>query len=157
MLTALLGFLSLLFVPATPLASTGTVRSDGDCDRFRIRLCHLPFFLRIQTPKLPRARRRRSTSQRTIHHFFKNKHGRIVASILLAAAVASIGILKLDTEPSLFSYFKKGSELRNSLEYIDENGGSIPLNIVLANPEQDSFEDRGGLPATVAPSEHPGT
>ncbi|MCL5022359.1 MAG: hypothetical protein M1497_03155 [Nitrospirae bacterium] len=66
--------------------------------------------------------------------FFKNRHGRIVAAVLLATVAASIGIGRLDTNPSLFSYFKKGSELRNSLEYIDQNGGSTPLNIVLSNP-----------------------
>lgn len=50
------------------------------------------------------------------------------------SVAASIGIGKLNTDPSLFSYFKKGRELRNSLEYSDQNGGSTHLNIVLSKP-----------------------
>ncbi|MFI5295782.1 MAG: RND family transporter [Thermodesulfovibrionales bacterium] len=133
MLTALLGFLSLLLVPATPLRQLGLSGALGTVIAFASAYVIYPFFLRIQTPRLP-AREKALREPTDIHPFFKKRHGRIVASILLAAAAASIGIWKLDTEPSLFAYFKKGSELRKNLEYIDENGGSTPLNIVLSAP-----------------------
>jgi predicted RND superfamily exporter protein len=135
MLTALLGFLSLLFVPATPLRQLGLSGAMGTVIAFTSAYVIYPFFLRIQTPRLP-AREKALRESSDIHPFFKKRHGRIVASILVAAAAASIGLWKLDTKPSLFSYFKKGGEIRNSLEYIDRNGGSTPLNIVLADPSK---------------------
>lgn len=135
MLTALLGFLSLLSVPATPLRQLGLSGAIGTVIAFAAAYVIYPAFLWIQTPKLIKAEKavEESTDR---HRFFKNKHGRIVATILLATAIASIGVRKLDTEPTLFSYFKKNSEMRNSLEYVDENGGSSPLDIVLANPDK---------------------
>jgi predicted RND superfamily exporter protein len=132
MLTALLGFLSLLFVPATPLRQLGLSGAMGTVIAFSSAYVIYPFFLRMQKPG---AKGKKAGSESMGgSSFFNNKHGRIVAAVLLATVAASIGIWKLDTEPSLFSYFKKGSELRNSLEYIDQNGGSTPLNIVLTKP-----------------------
>jgi predicted RND superfamily exporter protein len=132
MLTALLGFLSLLFVPATPLRQLGLSGAMGTVIAFTSAYVIYPFFLRMQTPRLP-PRQKALRGSTDIHPFFKKRHGRIVAAILLATAAASIGLWKLDTKPSLFSYFKKGGEIRNSLEYIDQNGGSTPLNIVLTD------------------------
>ncbi len=137
MLTALLGFLSLLFVPATPLRQLGMSGAIGTVVAFLAAYVIYPSFLKIQTPRLPD--HDKSSAKSNVSPFFKNKHGRIVAAILLATALASSGLWKLDTKPSLFSYFKKGSEIRDSLEYIDQNGGSVPLNIVVANPDKRPF------------------
>ena len=133
MLTALLGFLSLLFVPAAPLRQLGLSGAMGTVIAFAAAYVIYPFFLRIQMPG-PSAGEKALHESTDIRPFFKYKHGRIVTAVLLATAAASIGLWKLDTKPSLFSYFKKDSEIRNSLEYIDQNGGSTPLNIVLSEP-----------------------
>jgi predicted RND superfamily exporter protein len=145
MLTALLGFLSLLFVPATPLSQLGLSGAMGTVIAFTSAYLIYPFFLLIQAPRLPSGRKATPESADTIP-FFWSKHGGFVAAILLAAAAASIGLWRLDTEPSLFSYFKKGGEIRNSLEYIDQNGGSTPLNIVLANPDKTPFKMEEAYP-----------
>ncbi|MGE5300059.1 MAG: efflux RND transporter permease subunit [Acidobacteriota bacterium] len=135
MLTALLGFLSLLFAPATPLRQLGLSGAFGTVIAFGSAYVIYPFFLNIQRP-VPSAERKVADDAAGRHPFFRNKHGRIVAAILLATAAASAGLSRLDTKPSLFSYFKKGGEIRTSLEYIDHNGGSIPLDIVLENPSR---------------------
>ncbi len=135
MLTALLGFLSLLFVPAAPLRQLGLSGAMGTVIAFAAAYVIYPFFLRLQTPRHPAVQRTLRDSA-DVGPFFKYRHGRIVAAVLLATAAASIGLWKLDTKPSLFSYFKKGSEIRNNLEYIDRNGGSTPLNIALAEPDK---------------------
>ncbi len=135
MLTALFGFLSLLLAPATPLRQLGMAGSIGTVVAFASAYVIYPFFLRIQRPG--RSRQQAAAEDAAGNSpFFSHRHGRIVAAILLATAVASTGLWKLDTEPSLFSYFRKGGEIRTSLEYIDRNGGSIPLNIVLENPDK---------------------
>ncbi len=133
MLSAILGFLSLLSVPATPLRQLGLSGVMGRVIAFTAAYVIYPFFLRIQSPMSPE-RKETAEESRDITKFFGNTHGRIVAAILLAAAVAAMGLWKLDTEPSLLEYFKKDGELRKSLEYIDQNGGSSPLNIVIADP-----------------------
>ncbi len=132
MITALLGFTSLLFVPATPLRQLGISGAMGTVIAFVCAYVIYPSFLRAQSPgaAVKKKTDRRSTQKKP---FFGIKHGRIVAVILLASAAASIGLWKLNTEPSIFSYFKKGSELRDGLEYFDRNGGSIPLNIVVTD------------------------
>jgi uncharacterized protein len=133
MLTALFGFLTLLSVPATPLRQLGLSGAMSTVIAFASAYTIYPWFLKIQTPKASSKDKagRESTDRKG---FFRNKHGRIIALILLAVAAASPGLWKLNTEPSIFSYFKKGSELRTSLEYFDRNGGSIPLNVVVTNP-----------------------
>ncbi len=135
MLTALLGFLTLLSVPATPLRQLGISGAIGTVIAFTCAYVIYPLFLKIQAPER-RARRVAGEGSANRKGFFGNRHGRIVALILLATAAASPGLWWLNTEPSIFSYFKKGSELRNSLEYFDQNGGSIPLNIVVTNRDK---------------------
>ena len=139
MLTALFGFLSLLFVPATPLRQLGASGAIGTVVAFLAAYVIYPSFLKIQTPR--RLDNSKSTAESSnVSPFFKNRHGRIVTAILVATALASIGLWQLDTKPSLFSYFKKGSEIRDSLEYIDQNGGSVPLNIVVAHQDKRPFD-----------------
>ncbi len=139
MITALLGFLSLLFVPATPLRQLGLSGAMGTVIAFASAYVIYPFFLRIQMPRSSAKDKAADEPQET-HPFFRKGHGRIVAAILLAAGASSLGLGALNTEPSLFSYFKKGSEIRTSLEYIDKNGGSIPLNVVVENPNMAPFK-----------------
>jgi predicted RND superfamily exporter protein len=49
----------------------------------------------------------------------------------LIAAAAVPGLFRLNTDPSLLSYFEPGSELREDLTFIDENGGSSPVKLVV--------------------------
>ncbi len=145
MLTALLGFLSLLTVPATPLRQLGISGAIGTVVAFLSAYIIYPFFLRIQKPrKSAETKAARESMDGTA--FFKHRHGWVVAVILLASAAASFGLWKLDTKPNLFSYFKKGGELRNNFEYIDRNGGSTPLHIVLEKPDGPPFKMKEDYP-----------
>ena len=60
----------------------------------------------------------------------------------VSAFVLAFGIFRIKTDPSLLEYFKKGGELRDGLEYIDRNGGSSPLFMVVKNPESGFFNDK---------------
>jgi uncharacterized protein len=46
----------------------------------------------------------------------------------------SAGLTRLNTDPNLLDYFKPHQELRDGLEYVDRNGGSNPLTLVIAAP-----------------------
>ncbi len=64
--------------------------------------------------------------------------------LVVISALVSMGIFRINTDPSLLAYFKKGSELRNGLEYIDRNGGSSPLFMVVEEPEVRAFTSKEG-------------
>lgn len=131
--TALLGFLSLFFVQAKSLRQFGFAGSIGvlfalfgayvvypwflDCEKTR------PDFFIV---KLMKGKPALS---------LKNQHGMIVVICGVLMGFSLIMFHRLNTDPSLFTYFKKGGDLRNGLEYIDRNGGSNPLNIVVSDPE----------------------
>jgi predicted RND superfamily exporter protein len=50
-------------------------------------------------------------------------------------AVAAFGLPRIDTDPTLLSYFAEGSELRSGLDRIDRSGGSSPLMMVVRDPD----------------------
>ena len=134
MLTALLGFLSLLAVPAAPLRQLGAAGMIGTVIAFGAAYLIYPFFLRLQRP-VPRREGAVPSRAAGASGFFARRHGWIAGGLLAAAGVASLGLARLDTEPSIFAYFKRTSGIRRSLEYIDRNGGSVPLNVVVADPD----------------------
>lgn len=48
---------------------------------------------------------------------------------MIFGVVAAIGLPHLNTDPPLFFYFKKGSDIRQGLEAVDRSGGSSPLKL----------------------------
>ncbi len=133
MVTQLLGFMSLFFVKATPLRKLGISGIIGTLIAFGSVYLIYPAFLRLEAL---RTRGRKNPAKEKIkkYSFFEKSHRKAAILILCLAGLAGIGIRSLNTDPSLLSYFKKHSELRNGLEYIDRNGGSTPLNLVVADP-----------------------
>jgi predicted RND superfamily exporter protein len=49
------------------------------------------------------------------------------------SAVLSLGLTRLNTDPSLLDYFKEGRQPRQGLDIVDRNGGTNPLTIVVAS------------------------
>lgn len=131
MVTQFLGFTSLLFVEATPLRQLGTAGIAGVVIAFAAAYLIYPPFLRWESLRMEHAPKRAAKMpDRTL--FFGRPRGRFVALIVGVTAVAALGIGGLNADPDLFSYFRKGGEVREGMEYIDRQGGSIPLNVVVA-------------------------
>jgi predicted RND superfamily exporter protein len=87
-----------------------------------------PPFLKLASHR-PAADRQRIASSP-----FKRLDGaRYVAGFLILVVVAAFGVLRVDTDPDLLSYFAQGDPLRAGLEAVDRDGGSSPLNIVVQN------------------------
>ncbi|MCB1057338.1 MAG: MMPL family transporter, partial [Acidobacteria bacterium] len=63
-----------------------------------------------------------------------------VASFAALTLVAAFGLPRLDTDPSLLSYFARGGDLREGLEAIDDAGGSSPLSLVATDGEGLGFD-----------------
>src|SRR5205814_3333875 len=53
-------------------------------------------------------------------------------AVILVSACLGLGLTRVNTDPSLLEYFKPHRELRDGLEYVDRNGGSNPLTLVVA-------------------------
>ncbi len=131
MLTTLLGFISLLFVQAKPLRELGICGAIGTVMAFLVTYGIYPAFLRLKklSPEWVE-KQTNSFWHKTFRRFEKN-HSIAVIGIALIILITSPGLWRLNTDPSLFSFFAKDSEIVNGLEYIDKNGGSSPLLLVL--------------------------
>ncbi len=133
MMTTLLGFLSLLVATARPLRELGISGAIGTLTAILVTYAVYPTYLR----SIPA---REGESARSffgrIGLMLPQHHGRAwLAGIGVAVLVAAFGLRHFNTDPSLLSYFAPGSELREGLEKIDEDGGSSALNIAVADPE----------------------
>ncbi|HZU43782.1 MAG TPA: MMPL family transporter, partial [Terriglobales bacterium] len=126
----LLGFISLLFVPSTPMKHLGTAGAVGAAMAFLAAYTMYPWFLALASPPRTKLNWTRTVASR-LQSFFSARHRFVVAALAIFAIVAAIGLPRLDTDPPLFAYFKKGSDIRRGLEAVDRSGGSSPLELVV--------------------------
>ncbi len=130
MSTALLGFLSLLLVPAQPLKELGASGMVGSLVALGVAYGIYPAFLRLVDP-LSSKNNRLDRYQEKMERFLEKKRKLIIFSILALFLMALPGLWRANTDPSLLSYFSKNSEIEKGLTYIDHNGGSSPLVLVI--------------------------
>ena len=132
MLTTFFGFCSLIFAVANPLKELGISGAIGTIISIMVAYAVYPNFL-ASVPALS------PTSQNRGIQFIKNymnyHPGMGVFGICIMLLLATTGLAQINTDPSLFSYFKKGGEIHNGLEAVDSNGGSSPLNIVIRDSD----------------------
>ncbi len=128
--TTLLGFVTLLFVSAEPLRQLGSGGVIGVLAAlFACFIIFPPFLIFSQAKK-----RQPVQDTDTVSDHPKTNLKAIIGFLAVAGAVfvAIPGIMRLDTDPSLISYFESGSEIEQGLSNIDNNGGSSPLQIVVS-------------------------
>ncbi len=133
MFTTLLGFLTLLTVPAKPLKELGVSGAIGCVVAFITAYTIYPCFLRAAKFKTYS----RDFLRRAASHAFRRleqKKTIIAYSMISLAIITYPGLWFIKHDPSIFAYFKKNSEISQGLSYIDRNGGSNPLIIVISDP-----------------------
>ncbi|MBN2484260.1 MAG: MMPL family transporter [Candidatus Omnitrophica bacterium] len=140
--TTFLGFLSLMFVQARPLQRLGVSGSIGTVVALIIAYLVFPWFMRAENRKVNTPLNLQDL-EKYGESFFIGRHPDLVMGILITIAVCLVGIIRLDTDPSLLSYFRQGGDIYQGLEYIDRNGGSSPLKIVVSDPAGDTFNHAG--------------
>lgn len=129
MLTTFLGFASLFSVPAKPLKELGTAGLCGTAIAMFAAYGLYPAFLR-----LAHEHEKKSDANSKTERFFEALEKRksyVRFGILVILLVSLPGVTKLNTDPSLISYFDQESDIARGLNYIDLNGGSSPLVIVV--------------------------
>ena len=127
MICASLGFGSLLLVPAKPLRELGLGGVVGTIVALVCAYLMFPAFLDWAGPKDTKMVAKDAKS-----NFWERKFVWVSLAAVVAGACLSFGLTRLNTDPSLLDYFKKGEQPREGLTYIDGNGGSNPLTLVIA-------------------------
>lgn len=147
MTTTLLGFAGLLMASAKPLRELGLAGTVGTAVALVVAYGVYPLFL-------GRARLPRTGSERPMNGTGAaagRRLGPVITALVVALALlAAPGLLRLDTDPNLLSYFAQGSELRQGLERIDRNAGSTPLSIVVSDPQGGRLDSDEAQKAMIA-------
>ncbi len=126
MLTTLLGFATLLNVAAEPLRQLGMGGIVGAIVALICSYALYPIFLLFAERKM--GDMFSGAKVRKPHRFIRYGVGSVLLLIVFSAAS---GLARLNTDPSLLSYFDPGTVLGEGLQYIDDNGGSSPLKLVV--------------------------
>src|SRR5437870_3187018 len=127
MVCASLGFASLLIVQAKPLRELGFGGVLGTIVAFVCSYLLYPPFLRWAVP-----RQSKLVEAEPPHWFWTRRFVLLSIAVILACAALGFGLPRVDTDPSLLDYFKPHQELRDGLEYVDHNGGSNPLTLIVS-------------------------
>lgn len=129
MTTTLLGFASLLIASARPLRELGVAGIIGALTAMAIAYSAYPSFLgrwaKVRTSKLP------AIATGTI----PRRAGMVAGVAGVIVLLLGAGVVRVDTDPGLLTYFAEGDPLRDGLEQIDTDGGSSTLDIVIRDAE----------------------
>ncbi|MCA9401915.1 MAG: MMPL family transporter, partial [Candidatus Omnitrophica bacterium] len=133
MLTTLLGFVSLMSVPAKPLRELGLSGSIGAVIAIIVAYGIFPHFLRVAHLRIKE--NNFETIQNMTFIYLDKRRKYIATGIFVAMLLALPGLLNIKSDPSLLSYFSKSSEIYQGFSYIDHNGGSSPLLLVVRSKD----------------------
>src|SRR5436190_2699962 len=127
MVCASLGFGSLLIVQAKPLRELGFGGVLGTVVALICAYLMYPPFLRWAVP-----RKSKLLEAEPSRAFWSRRFVLLSLGVILVSAGLGFGLKRVNTDPSLLDYFKPHRELRDGLEYVDHEGGSNPLTLVVA-------------------------
>jgi uncharacterized protein len=125
----LLGFASLIFVQAKPLRQFGISGAIAAVMAIICAFTLFPPFLHAAKAGVYRG----STLGKWLERFFTKRHGVIAVCVVLAALALAPFAYRVNTDPTLPSYFASGERIHRGLEAIDRAGGSSPLDLVVAD------------------------
>ncbi|MBU2541685.1 MAG: MMPL family transporter [Candidatus Omnitrophica bacterium] len=138
MLTTLLGFLSLMSVSAKPLRELGHSGALGSIVAIVVAYGVFPTFLRVASQQSEKKGKIENYGIKT--YKFINLEKQFIMLIIFVTCLLTLpGLKRLDSDPSLLSYFSKSSEIHKGLSYIDQNGGSSPLILVVGTKSKEKI------------------
>jgi len=134
MLTTFLGFLSLMAVSAKPLRDMGAAGAIGSIVAIAVAYGMFPTFLKMAGPRARQKSKIEDYEKKAYRFIDLGKHF-IILLIFATCFLTLPGLTMIDSDPSLLSYFSKSSEIYKGLSYIDRNGGSSPLILVVRSKD----------------------
>jgi Predicted exporters of the RND superfamily len=138
MVCASLGFASLLIVQAMPLRELGFGGVLGSVIALICAYVMYPPFLAWAVP-----RRSKVIEQEPPRTFRSRRFGVTSLAVIVITAALSVGLRWVNTDPSLLDYFKPHEELRDGLQYVDQNGGANPLTFVVSSSDGSALNTDG--------------
>lgn len=133
----LIGFASLMFVSAKPLQHFGISGVIAAILAIVSAYVLYPPFLRAANPGQGKA----GPIAHRLERFFTTRHPRLALIALVAVLLVAPFAWRVNTDPSLPSYFARGDRIRSGIEAIDRAGGSSPLDLVVADAGNQRFDD----------------
>ena len=137
----LLGFASLMFVSAQPLRQFGISGAIAALVAIVCAFVLYPPFLRAARA----ASDRDSALRQRLDRFFTTRHLFVALLVICATLVIAPFAFRVNTDPSLPSYFAAGDRIRTGIEAIDRSGGSSPLDLVVADAHGRAFDNDDAL------------
>jgi predicted RND superfamily exporter protein len=133
MLTTFLGFMSLFSVPAKPLRDLGVLGAIGSLVAILVAYVVFPSFLKLGGIALVQSRM--TVYQGKLFRFLDRRRSQVALGIFISLVLVVPGLPLINSDPSLLSYFADNSEIYKGLSYIDRNGGSSPLILVVRSSD----------------------
>lgn len=125
----LLGFASLIFVSAKPLRQFGISGAIAALLAIACAYALYPAFLRAADPGPARP----EPIHRRLERFFTTRHSIIAVTAVAVAILLAPFAWRVNTDPSLPSYFAERDDIRSGLQAIDRASGSSALDLVVAD------------------------
>ena len=138
MLTTFLGFLSLTAASAKPLRDLGFSGAIGSLVAICVAYGVFPAFLKMVGTR-PREKGKIEDYETKAYRFIDLEKQFIMLVIFATCLLTLPGLTMLDSDPSLLSYFSKSSKIHKGLSYIDRNGGSSPLILVVRSKSDEKI------------------
>lgn len=138
MFTTFLGFISLTAVSAKPLRDLGFAGAIGSVVAIASAYAVFPAFLKMVRLR-PIKKGKLAEYKTKVYRFIDLEKQFIMLFIFATCLLTLPGLTKIDFDPSLLSYFSKSSEIYKGLSYIDRNGGSSPLILVVRSKNNEKI------------------
>lgn len=130
--TTMLGFGSLILVPARPLEELGVGGTVGAAIALLAAYSIFPEFLRRATPQ------RRDEDRRPTIVTPRPVRALVVGLVAMAFGT---GLARLDADPSLLDYFDEDGEVHRALATLDRAGGGSPLTLAVQTSARERLDD----------------
>lgn len=138
MFTTLLGFLSLTAVSAKPLRDLGFSGAIGSVVAIVVAYAVFPSFLKLAYYQQKKRGKIEEVQYKT-YKFIDLEKEFLMLIIFVTCLLTLPGLTMIDSDPSLLSYFSKKSEIYQGFSYIDRNGGSSPLVLVVRSKDNEKI------------------
>ena len=141
-LTTITAFLSLSFAPIKQLMGYGICISVGIAHAFILSSTFLPAAISLKKWEITsKAITNPSIFEKLITYFgekVSTNPKAILGSGILIASISIIGLLYLKVDVNIASFFRQGTEFRNSIDFIDkEMTGTMDIRVRVEGPMKD--------------------
>ncbi len=139
-ITTIVAFMSLVVSGIQPVIDFGWMMTVGICVGLLTAFIVVPSLMLVWPTGRPH---RHTGTEPTLTSAFAritDNYGRsILVVTVLLVVLSGIGISRLEVENRFIDYFSKSTEIYQGMELLDiQLGGTIPLDIIIAPPDEDA-------------------